>query len=95
MHIFAQTRFLEVTITKGGIIMKKRIIILASVFLLTGCSGNTPSDDAPDVTNASSLSNLSGESSQGTPGASEVRERPDFRSGNRGDNSRLCDLRGC
>ena len=71
MHIFAQTRFLEVTITKGGIIMKKRIIILASVFLLTGCSGNTPSDDAPDVTNASSLSNLSGESSQGTPGAEQ------------------------
>ena len=51
--------------------MKKRIIILASVFLLTGCSGNTPSDDAPDVTNASSLSNLSGESSQGTPGAEQ------------------------
>ena len=51
--------------------MKKRIIILASVFLLTGCFGNTPSDDAPDVTNASSLSNLSGESSQGPPGAEQ------------------------
>ena len=71
IHIFTQTRFSEVTITKEGIIMKKRIIILASVFLLTGCSRNTPSDDAPDVTNASSLSNLSGESSQGTPGAEQ------------------------
>ena len=56
-------------ITKGGIIMKKRILILASALLLTGCSGNTPSDDAPDVSNASSLSNLSRESSQGTAGA--------------------------
>ena len=51
--------------------MKKRILILASALLLTGCSGNTPSDDAPDVSNASSLSNLSRESSQGTPGAEQ------------------------
>ena len=57
------------TITKGEIVMKKRILILASALLLTGCSGNTPSDDAPDVSNASSLSNLSRESSQGTAGA--------------------------
>ena len=51
--------------------MKKRILILASALLLIGCSGNTPSDDAPDVSNASSLSSLSRESSQGTPGAEQ------------------------
>ena len=34
-------------ITKGGIVMKKRILILASALLLTGCSGSTPSDNTP------------------------------------------------
>ena len=51
--------------------MKKVLFALTLALLLTGCSGNTPSDDAPDVSNASSLSNLSRESSQGTPGAEQ------------------------
>ena len=51
--------------------MKKRILILASALMLTGCSGNTPSDNTPDVSNVSSVSNVPSESSQGTPGAEQ------------------------
>ena len=49
--------------------MKKRILILASALLLTGCSGNTTSDNTPSISNISNVPNLSRESSQGTPSA--------------------------
>ena len=48
--------------------MKKPILILASALLLTGCSGNTTSDNTPSISN---VPNLSRESSQGTPGAEQ------------------------
>ena len=51
--------------------MKKPILILASALLLTGCSGSTPSDNTPSISNISNVPNLSRESSQGTPGAEQ------------------------